>query len=284
MTKRLAEVLGVPVAFCDATQYSETGYVGACVEEMLIRLQNVAADNPKGADYGIVFIDEIDKISAQSVGNSHNSERDVSGLSVQQELLKLLEGDKIFHENRQGRAYSFNVKNVLFIAAGAFQGLPDIISERVAAKSRIGFKNQAAAGGEVLNTTELLQQVKPQDIIKYGFMPELVGRFPNIIPLDKLTRVDFLAILSNQRISLIEHYRTFFARNGIELEIPAEFHEEMATQAAGRDLGARGLNAAVENFFSRLVYDLLEMKKSGELHKINIMNCLGGTGLKERLG
>ena len=286
ITRRLAEILGVPVAFCDATQYTETGYVGANVEEMLINLRRAAGDNPKAAEYGIIFIDEIDKIAAQNVGQSHNSQRDVSGLSVQQDLLKMLEGDTLNYEKSRPTgisSYNFNVRNVLFIAAGAFHGLSDIVSERLKNKNQIGFKDQATSAKVEVDQANLLRQVRPQDIIKYGFMPELIGRFPNIITLDKLTRADFLGILGNQRTSLIEHYKAFFARNGIELEIPLAFIEEMADKATIRDLGARGLNSAVENFFSELMYELLDRKAEPGAQKVNIMDCLRGDRLKELL-
>jgi len=284
MTKHLAEILGVPVVFCDATQYTETGYVGACVEDMLVQLQKAAGNNPKAAESGIIFIDEIDKLRAQNVGQSHNTERDVSGLSVQQELLKMLEGDKLHYEKSGSMSrteYNFNIKNVLFIAAGAFQGLGDVVSERVKARTHIGFKDQAASAKVEHEQANLMRQVRPQDIIKYGFMPELVGRFPSIITLDKLTRNDFLSILGNQRTSLIEHYKNFFARNGIELEIPPAFLEEMADKAAARDLGARGLNSAVENFFAELMYELLDRKTGVGPQKVNIMNCLRTNRLKD---
>lgn len=284
ITRRLAEILGAPVAFCDATQYTETGYVGANVEEMLINLRRAAGYNPKTAEYGIVFIDEIDKIAAQNVGKSHNTERDVSGLSVQQDLLKMLEGDILNYEKIHligTSSYNFNVRNVLFIAAGAFRGLDDIVSERLNTRNQIGFKDRVTSAKLDFEQCNLLRQVRPQDIIKYGFMPELVGRFPNIITMDKLTREDFLGILGNQRTSLIEHYKTFFARNGIELEIPSAFIEEMADKATVRDLGARGLNSAVENFFSEFMYEVLDRKTGSGQQKVNIMDCLGSCRPKE---
>ncbi|MDO8804006.1 MAG: AAA family ATPase [Elusimicrobiota bacterium] len=284
ITRHLAEILGVPVVFCDATQYTETGYVGACVEDMLVQLQKAAGNNPKAAESGIIFIDEIDKLRAQNVGQSHNTERDVSGLSVQQELLKMLEGDKLHYEKSGSMSrpeYNFSIKNVLFIAAGAFQGLGDVVSERLKARTHIGFKDQAASAKAEYEQANLMRQVRPQDIIKYGFMPELVGRFPSIITLDKLTRKDFLSILGNQRTSLIEHYKNFFASNGIELGIPPTFLEEMADKAAARDLGARGLNSAVENFFAELMYELLDRKTGSDPQKVNIMDCLDGNRLKE---
>ncbi|HAH32909.1 MAG TPA: hypothetical protein DCL44_11415 [Elusimicrobia bacterium] len=287
ITKCLAEILGVPVAFCDATQYTETGYAGACVEDMLVQLQTSAGDNPKAAEYGIIFIDEIDKIRAESVGQSHNSNRDVSGLSVQQDLLKILEGDKLNYEKYRTRClseYSFNVKNVLFIAAGAFQGLVDIVNDRIKTKRQIGFNDQATLTNGQPEQVNLLQQVRPQDIIKYGFMPELIGRFPNVIALDRLTREDFLGILDNPRTSLVEYYRDFFNKHGVELEIPPEFYGEISANAIDRDLGARGLNAAVEGFFSGLVFDLLKFKKAGERQKVNIMDYTRGGHLKELFG
>lgn len=284
ITKHLAEILGVPVVFCDATQYTETGYVGSNVEDMLVQLKKAAGGNPKTAEYGIIFIDEMDKLAAQNVGKSHYSERDVSGLSVQQDLLKMLEGDILNYEKILSAAagqYSFNVRNVLFIASGAFQGLGDIVSERLSTVNQIGFKDKAASAKIEFERANLLRLVRPQDIIKYGFMPELVGRFPNIITLDRLTREDFLGILGNRRTSLIEHYKTFFAGNGIELEVPRAFLEEMADKAAVRDLGARGLNSAVENFFSELIYELLDRKTGSGPQKVNVMDCLHGDQLKD---
>ena len=284
ITRRLAEILKVPVAFCDATQYTETGYVGLNVEEMLVQLQNIAG-SAKEAEYGIVFIDEIDKIAAQKIDGGHYGNKDVSGLSVQQELLKILEGEILAYERMRSisnQSFKFNVKNVLFIAAGAFTGLESLIGERINVKNTIGFKNSESAGGS--ESAGLMRQVRPQDIISYGFMPELIGRFPNIIVLDRLTKTDFRAILDNPRTSLVEYYRGFFRQNGVELEIPPEFHEELAASAADRELGARGLNAAIEGLFSGLVYDLFELKKTAEIQKVNIMDHIRDERLKQLLG
>ncbi len=284
ITRRLAEILEAPIVFCDATQYTETGYVGACVEEMLVQLQTIAG-SAKASEYGIIFIDEIDKIASRNTSGGHNSNRDVSGLCVQQDLLKILEGETLSYEKIRGSiavTYKFNVKNILFIAAGAFQGLESIISERVNTKSRIGFNGSPAAREASLGG--LLRQARPQDIIKYGFMPEFVGRFPNLIAFDQLTKEDFLGILGNPRTSLVEHYRDLLTKHGVELEIPSQFYEEIAAKAVGRELGARGLNAAIEGFFSDLIFDLLERRRTGEIQKVNVMDCIRGGQLKELLG
>jgi ATP-dependent Clp protease ATP-binding subunit ClpX len=264
IAKTLSEILNVPIAFCDATQYTETGYVGANVEDMLVSLYNAAGKDYEKMSKGIIFIDEIDKISGQPVG-AHNSNRDVSGLSVQQELLKMLDGEIVNYDERIHWGYqnhSFDTRNILFILAGAFDGIEDIIRKRLKTSRKIGFieSHDNLKFSEPHNNS-ILSHIIPQDIIDYGMMPELIGRIPNIITIDNLTKEDFIKILNNHQTSLIDYYRSFFRERNIQIKIPQEIIEKMAQEAVKQNLGARGLNALVEKYFSDLLFENMKNQK-----------------------
>lgn len=254
LVRNLAETLSVPVVFCDATQYTETGYVGACVEEMLYQLYVKAGKDYERMRRGIIFIDEFDKLAARDVGGQHNSSRDVSGLSVQQELLKMLEGEEIVYEKRMGfgsETFRFPVRNILFILAGAFTGLDKIVKERVRRRQRIGFGGEE----EARDRRALLEKVCIQDLVEYGMTPELMGRIPNLVALDELEVEELAGILRNDEISVLAHYREFFRARGLEVEVPEAFILDVAARAKERGLGARGLNAFIEACFSELIFE-----------------------------
>ena len=255
LVRNLAEALKVPVVFCDATQYTETGYVGACVEDMLWQLYLKAGKDMDRMRRGIIFIDEFDKLAARDVGVQHNSNRDVSGLSVQQELLKLLEGEEVVYEKRigfNGETFRFPVRNILFILAGAFNGLDEIVKERLKGRRAVGFNEPEA---EKRDRRALLSKVCIQDLVAYGMMPELMGRIPNLVPIDELEVPELAGILRNEEISLLAHYREFFRARGVEVEIPESFILDVAERAKERGLGARGLNAFIEACFSELIFE-----------------------------
>ncbi|MDT8286788.1 MAG: AAA family ATPase, partial [Elusimicrobiales bacterium] len=256
VVRTLAEALRVPVVFCDATQYTETGYVGSCVEEMLYQLYVKAGKDVDNMRRGIIFIDEFDKLAGREVGGQHNSPRDVSGLSVQQELLKMLEGDEVRYERRSGfgsETLKFPVRNILFILAGAFVGLDKLVTERLRRKGRIGFSGDGSDRAPAAGRT--LSKVCIEDMVEYGMMPELMGRIPNMVALEPLETGHLAEILRNEETSLLTHYREFFRARGVDIEVPEAFILDVAERARARGLGARGLNAFLEACFSELIFE-----------------------------
>ncbi len=261
LCRTLSGILKVPFNACDATQYTETGYVGMNVEEMLTGLFDGKGPYAERADSGIVYIDEIDKIAASDSSSGHNSTRDVSGLSVQQELLKLLEGEDIKYQQRSGFNYTdraFNIENVLFIAGGAFQGLDAIVAERLKNKAPIGFKS-GTTGGTTSRET-LLRQITAEDLISYGFLPEFIGRFPNILVLDPLTLADLEDILTKPRNNMAGQYRDLLAGAGVKYELGPKEISEVAAAAYELKTGARALRAILEARVAPLFFE--EPKKS----------------------
>ncbi len=247
LCRTLAKVLNVPFVICDATQYTETGYVGANVEEMLVALSKQAGQKGVAQQGGIIFIDEIDKIAQRRVGPSHNSNRDVSGLSVQTELLKLLDGDIVHYQN-----VDYDVSKILFIAGGAFSGLEDIITARQK-EHHIGFSTgrepNACAG------TQSLKDAGPEDIMAYGFMPEFMGRFASIVALDGLGKSELVDIMTKPRNNLLSQYQALFKASGIDLRIPQTALEWVADQALLNRTGARGLKAILETHLSPILFE-----------------------------
>jgi ATP-dependent Clp protease ATP-binding subunit ClpX len=246
LCRSLAQILKVPFVICDATQYTETGYVGTNVEEMLVTLREKGGGKP-GAQGGIIFIDEIDKIAQRNVGLSHNTTRDVSGLSVQQELLKLLDGDLIRYQGAE-----FDVSSVLFIAGGAFAGLSEIIAARQNQR-RIGFSGDREA--EQGEDAASLKAATAEDIMAYGFTPEFVGRFAGIVALDGLGKSELVDIMTKPRNSLLSQYQALFKASGLNLQIPQAALEWVAAQALQNGTGARGLKAILETHLSPILYE-----------------------------
>jgi ATP-dependent Clp protease ATP-binding subunit ClpX len=257
MARALADILKVPFAACDATQYTESGYVGMNVEDMLVRLFTEAGKSHERMENGIIYIDEIDKIAAHDSSAGHNTTKDVSGLSVQQELLKLLDGDRVNYSRRgpMGETeFEFKVGGVLFVAGGAFQGLDEIVKRRLKNKAAIGFAGAAAApapGAEI----PWHRQVTTEDLIEYGFIPEFIGRFAGIVTLDPLSEDDVLQILTKPRNSLASQYDTLLKEAGVNKVFTEEELRGVARQAHALNTGARGLKAIMEARVAPLLFE-----------------------------